>query len=140
MAGKLIRRFRLPARVAAGSARLIKKWSVAELAPEPAKVFLQLRFNGATNTHFFTEYKRCDLAKPRIRLQIRKDYRVTLRTDKPAFFVTVNASGIRGEFDDNGVTLLPGQPVTLQFAPKQPVTRAVFRKSLTLQHLRGTYE
>jgi len=139
LAGKLIRRYRLPARVAAGSAKLVKKWQVADIAPQPAKVFLQLSFNGVTNTHFFTDYKRCELAQPCIRIQIRKDYRVTLRTDKPAFFVALNATGIRGEFDDNCVTLLPGQARTFNFTPKQPVTLAAFKKSLNLNHLRGTY-
>ena len=138
-AGKLVRRFRVPARLAAGSAKLIKQWKVADLAPAPAKVFLQLTFNGATNTHFFTEYKRCELAQPKIRLQVGKDCRVTLRTDKPAFFVTLNATGIRGEFDDNCITLLPGEARTLKFTPKDPVTLAAFKQSLTLNHLRGTY-
>ena len=139
LAGKLIRRYRLPARVAAGSAKLVKKWQVADLAPQPEKVFLQLSFNGTTNTHFFTDYKRCELAQPRIRIQVRKNYRATLRTDKPAFFVALNATGIRGEFDDNCVTLLPGQAQTFKFTPKQPVTLAAFKKSLTINHLRGTY-
>ena len=138
--GKVVRRFRLPARVAAGSTKLIKKWNVVDIAPEPKKVFLQLRFNGATNTHFFTEWKGCDLAQPRIRVQVRKDFQVTLSADQPAFFVSLNATGIRGEFDDNCVTLLPSQPVTLRFTPKQPVTLAAFKKSLTINHLRGTYQ
>ena len=138
--GKLIRRYRLPARVAAGSAKLIKKWNVADLSADPANAFLQVTFNGATNTHFFTEYKRCELAQPRVRIQVGKGYRVTLRTDKPAFFISLNATGIPGEFTDNCLTLLPGQAQTLTFTPKHPVTLAAFRKSLTLHHLRGTYE
>ena len=138
--GKLIRRYRLPARVAAGSAKLIKKWNVADLSADPANAFLQVTFNGATNTHFFTEYKRCELAQPRVRIQVGKGYRVTLRTDKPAFFISLNANGIPGEFTDNCLTLLPGQAQTLTFTPKHPVTLAAFRKSLTLHHLRGTYE
>jgi len=138
-AGKLIRRYRLPARVAAGSATLIKKWKVADLIADPATAFLQLTFNGATNTHFFTEYKRCELAQPRVRIQVGKGHRVTLRTDKPAFFVSLNATGIPGEFTENCLTLLPGQAQTLTFTPKHPVTLAAFRKSLTLHHLRATY-
>ena len=138
-AGKLIRRYRLPARVAAGSAKLIKKWKVADLVADPATAFLQLTFNGATNTHFFTEYKRCELAQPRIRIQVRNGHRVTLRTDKPAFFVSLNATGISGEFTDNCLTLLPGQAQTLTFQPKHPVTLTAFRKALTIHHLRGTY-
>ena len=63
-----------------------------------------------------------------------------LQTDKPAFFVLVNATGIPGEFSDNCLTLLPGHIQTLTFTPKHPVTLAAFRKSLTLHHLRATYE
>lgn len=135
-AGKLVRRQRYPATVPAGSAKLIQKLPVTEATT----TFLQLTFNGATNTHFFTEYKRCDLAKPTIRVQVRKDYRVTLRTDKPAFFVALNATGIRGEFDDNCVTLLPGKAQTFHFTPKQPVTLAAFKKALTVNDLHGTYQ
>jgi beta-mannosidase len=137
--GKLVRRLRVRARLGAGRAKQIGKWKVADLAPEPGKVFLQLAFNGATNTHFFTEYKRCDLAVPRIRMEVLDGFRVTLRTDQPAFFVALTASGIRGEFDDNCVTLLPGKARTLLFTPKQPLKPAAFRKSLSVQHLRGTY-
>lgn len=127
--GKLVRRMRLPVR----RAGLIKKWKVTD----PTTTFLQLSFNGATNTHFFTEYKRCELAQPKIRIRISKGYRITLQTDKPAFFVALNATGIRGEFDDNCVTLLKSQ--TFRFTPKQPVTLAAFKKSLTVNHLRATY-
>lgn len=137
--GKLVRRFRLPARVPAGAARLIKKWKLADIAPAPEKVFLQLAFNGAVNTHFFTAYKHCDLAQPRIAVLVKKDYRVTLRTDKPAFFVALNATGIPGEFSDNNITLLPGKSKTVQFTPKKPVSLTAFKKSLTLHHLRATY-
>lgn len=137
--GKLRRRLRLPARIAAGSAKLVKTLKVDDLAPEPTEVFLELAFKGATNTHFFTEYKRCEPARPKIRMDVLDGYRVKLQTDKPAFFVSLTAEGIPGEFDDNGITLLPGRPRTLRFTPKHDLSPAAFRKSLTLQHLRATY-
>ena len=137
--GKLCRRLRLPARVAAGSAKLVKTLKVDDLAPEPTEVFLELTFKGATNTHFFTEYKRCEPARPKIRMDVLDGYRVKLQTDKPAFFVSLTAEGIPGEFDDNGITLLSGRPQTLRFTPKQDLSLAAFRKSLTLQHLRSSY-
>jgi len=137
--GKLCRRLRLPARVAAGSAKLVKTLKVDDLAPEPTEVFLELSFKGATNTHFFTEYKRCEPATPKIRMEVLEGHRVKLQTDKPAFFVSLSAEGIPGEFDDNGITLLPGRPQTLRFTPKQDLSPAAFRKSLTLQHLRSSY-
>ncbi len=135
--GTIRHRLRLPVRVPGGSAKLIRTVKVADLAPEPANVFLELAFKGATNTHFFTEYKRCALAKPKIRMDVLDGHRVKLQTDKPAFFVMLTADGIPGEFDDNGITLLPGRPQTLRFRPKRAVTAAAFRKSLTLRHLRS---
>jgi beta-mannosidase len=137
--GKRVGQRRMAVRVAAGSAKRVATIPVAELAPAREKVFLQLAFNGVTNTHFFTEYKRCDLARPRIRMEVREGFRVTLRTDRPAFFVALTAAGIRGEFDDNGFTLLPGKAYVVKFTPKQALTLAAFRKALTLEHLRGTY-
>jgi beta-mannosidase len=64
---------------------------------------------------------------------------VTLTTDKPAFFVWANVSGIRGEFSDNSFTLFPGRPVTLTFTPKDKASFADFVKALTVKHLRQTY-
>ncbi len=133
-AGKVVRRFRWPARIPAGSARRIQRLPVTD----PTTTFLQLDFHGATNTHFFTEYKRCELARPRIRMRVRGD-RITLRTDKPAFFVALTATGIRGEFDDNNFTLLPGQPRTIRFHPSEPVSPGRLRESLSVKHLRATY-
>ena len=67
-------------------------------------------------------------------------YQVTLTTDKPAFFVWANVKGIRGEFDDDSFTLLPGEPRTLVFTPKdRGVTLEAFKKALSVSHLRQTY-
>jgi beta-mannosidase len=137
--GRIIHSLSIPTRVPAGAVKLVRTLKVRDLAPNPSEVFLEIAFEGATNTHFFTEYKKCELARPRIRMDVTDGYRVKLRTDKPAFFVSVTAEGIRGEFDDNCITLLPGHPRTLSFTPKQKVTPALFGKSLSLQHLRSTY-
>jgi beta-mannosidase len=136
LAGKLVKRWRIPARVAGGRSQRIK---LLPAQARPHEVFLQLAFNGATNTHFFTEYKRCELPEPRIRVRVGAGFRVTLTTDRPAFFVALEAAGIRGEFADNNFTLLPGRPRTLRFHPKQAVTLAALRESLQVRHLRGTY-
>ena len=67
-------------------------------------------------------------------------YQITLSTDKPAFFVWVNATGVRGEFDDNSFTLLPGEPRTLTFTPKGPVDAETFRKSLSVTDLGKSFD
>ena len=61
---------------------------------------------------------------------------VTLETDKPAFYVWANAYRIPGEFDDNSLMLLPGEPRTLRFTPKDAsVTFEAFRTALTVRNL-----
>ena len=96
------------------------------------------------NEWLFNPYKRCPIADAKVVLTSAagKDgtFTVTLKTDKPAFFVWVNATGIRGEFDDNSFTLLPDASRTLTFTPKDPaVTFDQFQKALTVKHLRETY-
>lgn len=50
------------------------------------------------------------------------------------------AFGISGEFSDNHFTLLPGEPRTLTFTPRDSKTTIDdFRKSLTVKHIRETY-
>ena len=62
-------------------------------------------------------------------------FTVTLTTDKPAFWVWMNVKGVRGEFDDNAVTLVPGKPRTFTFKPKDAVTPELFKKSFSVTHL-----
>ena len=113
------------------------------------------------NEWFFAPFKACPLADAKITIgracppdEVRPRsecpsrgacphaaaYQVTLTTDKPAFFVWVNVPGIRGEFDDNSFTLLPGEPRTLTFTPKDAaVTPERFHSALKVMHLRQTY-
>jgi len=61
-------------------------------------------------------YKYFDLPKPTITLVEGSDSDglfITLDTDKPAFFVSVELGG-RRVWSDNGFTLLPGRPKTLR--------------------------
>lgn len=114
-------------------------------APQACFLTLDLELGGVThhNTHFFTEYKRCELRPAAVAVGVKPApggaFDVTVTADQPAFFVALNADGIRGEFDDNGITLLPGGARTLRFTPKQAVTKAAFTKALSVRHLRQTY-
>lgn len=74
----------------------------------------------ATHTVIPGEYKDCPLAAADIKVKtaVKGSSRtVTLETDKPAFFVWVEAEGIKGLFSDNSLTLLPGRPTELTFTP-----------------------
>jgi len=121
-------------------------------------ISLSLCYDGRTfrNEWFFAPFKACPLEKANMTVSrcSRSSsessnsgassrlgaYQVTLTTDKPAFFVWLDATGIRGEFDDNSFTLLPGEPRTLTFTPKDAaVTPERFHSALKVMHLRETY-
>ena len=44
-----------------------------------------------------------------------------------------------GEFSDNSITLLPGEPVTLTYKPTKIVTVEDLKKSLNVLHLEKSY-
>ena len=66
-------------------------------------------------------------------------FEVTLQSDKPAFFVVLDAPGIPGIFSDNSFTLLPGKPRVIRFAPKRQCVLEEFRAALEVMHLRQTW-
>ncbi len=139
-----------PLKVSAGPGGATKLMAVpaADLhGGKPNEVFLHLRLKVGSkvqeNDVFFTEYKRCELPEPKVRTAVKakgEGYAVTVQTDVPTFFLTLDAEGISGVFDDNCLTLLPGKKRTLFFQPKKPTTVARLKKALKVQHLRGTYE
>ena len=84
-------------------------------------------------------WKRLNLEKAQIDVAF-DGFKVTLSTDRPTFFTWVEARGIKGEFDDNSFTLLPGKPKSLTFSPKDVKTTAEeFRRAFSVTHLRETY-
>lgn len=101
--------------------------------------FLRLEVDGQIYYTFFDRYKEYVFPKAKVEV-VFNGFEVTLHADNPAFFCWANVDGIRGEFDDNCVTVLPGRPVTLKFTPKcEGVTPDAFRKAFSLKHLRETY-
>ncbi len=105
---------------------------IAEMTTEEGKV---------RNDLFLTEYKRCPLPPAKIRTSVKADgggFLVTLKTDAPAFFVTADADGIPGVFDDNAVTLLASESRTLRFKPERKTSAKAFAKSLKVNHLEGS--
>ena len=106
--------------------------AVKKIAPRDDAV-LELRFANSVNFPVRANYKG-DLPKANVKVEI-DGFKVTLTTDKPAFWVWMNAKGIRGEFDDNAVTLVPGNPRTFTFKPKDAITSELFKKSFTVTHL-----
>jgi beta-mannosidase len=139
--GRLIKTEKFKAKVPACSAKRVGGWKKLDGA------FLYLRpsvaadagFSVYANDWMFFNYKDCSLADASVDVGFN-GFEVTLKTDKPAFWVWANVSGIAGEFSDNAFTLLPGRPVKVRFAPRSgDVTPEQFRKNFSLTHLRRTY-
>ena len=106
--------------------------SVGKITPRDDAV-LELRFGDSVNFPVRANYKG-DLPKANVKAEIN-GFTVTLTTDKPAFWVWMNAKGIRGEFDDNAVTLVPGNPRTFTFRAKDSITPEQFKAAFSVTHL-----
>ena len=88
------------------------------------------------NEWFFAPFAESPLAAANVEAGISGPFRVELRTDAPAFFVWLDAPGVRGEFSDNSFTLLPGEARTVVFSPKDHATTpGRFREALGIVHL-----
>ena len=98
----------------------------------------------AGNTVISGEYKDCPLARPAIKIVASEGdsaWTVSLEADKPAFFVWLEAGGLKGRFSDNSITLLPGKPVELRFIPSGScdVSFEDFKKALKVTDLASIY-
>ena len=105
--------------------------------------FYVIRFGEAENVWFSAAFKDCDFAPAKVEISSvvekiengKKIFTLDVSTDYPAFFVWLNANGIRGEFSDNSFVLLPGRPKKISFMPKDPVSQEDFIRSLSVRHL-----
>lgn len=105
--------------------------------------FYVIRFGNAENVWFSAPFKDCDLAPAKVEISSvvekiekgKKVFEFEVSTDYPAFFVWLNANGIRGEFSDNSFVLLPGRARKIAFEPKSSVSREDFVRSLSVRHL-----
>lgn len=147
-AGRELQRRDFSATAAPGSALKLATYPVAELAPRPDEVFalldLETSEGAYRNSHFFAPYKACELQPARVQAAVETDgpgrFAVTLSTDAPTFFLSLDLAGWRGEFDDNCLTLLAGEERQLRFTAKGPApSLAQFEQSLVVRHLRATY-
>lgn len=91
---------------------------------------------------FFAPFKSCPLEKADVRISASEEngaWTVELLSDKPAFYVWVEST-VRGEFDDNSLTLNPHEARRITFYPNDRTKSfADFKKGLSVRHLRETY-
>jgi beta-mannosidase len=99
-----------------------------------------------TETLFCTQPKKCGLKEPNIKFSVRQSkdgsYKITLKAEKPAFFVSLDAGDIPGVFSKNFLTLVPGQAEVITFRAAKAnkrLTEKAFQKKLTVTSLRDIY-
>lgn len=134
-----------------GQVVAVEKFPVSALADSAQVVgsfarrdgtFLVLRLGECRNDWHFVFYRDMPLENADVRMRIDgegedngKNWTVVVSTDRPAFFVWMDARGIRGEFDDNAFTLLPGEERRLVFTAKEAIARGMLEKSIRVAHL-----
>jgi beta-mannosidase len=150
LCGSELRRIYLPFHnVVAGSSVKLEELGVDDFDFELNEVFMMIEAQAVgdgksfaiSNTHFFVPYKKCDLPQSEVGIQVEEDENglfLELSADKPAFLAVCETPGVKGMFDDNCVTLLPGVPKRLRFFPKQPVTRQELAAVAKITHLAAT--
>ncbi|MDD5598523.1 MAG: hypothetical protein PHV82_11305 [Victivallaceae bacterium] len=145
-AGKGLQSWAFEIRLKAGSSKKLQTVKLENVNFEPNKAFMTIETVTADkthiNTHFFTPCKACELPGTEVKTKVyeeKGEFKLELRCDKPAFFVTLETPGIKGIFADNSITLLPGQKTVLTFLPSQKVSLDELKKSLTVKHLRQSY-
>ena len=148
VSGELVSQRVISVDVAAYSAAVSATISLAELTSNPTEEFLYLEFDNGeitfTNECFLARYKSYQLPQPVIRHKLYCDEQgkkhLKLSTDVPAFYVFTEFKGIRAVLSDNSFTLLPGRERDLIIASDADISLEELEKSLTIRHLRGSYE
>ena len=132
---------------APGECRCIKNFSAADFAKYPdTESFFVIHTHADSsigsftheNTFFIKPYKAFELPRCNIKAEIKSlkdNFEITLETDKPAFFVTLDAPGIDGLFNDNSFTLLPDRKKVVKFSSNKNISSDDLKKILTIEHL-----
>lgn len=108
--------------------------AAGKIAQRPDAV-LELRFANAVNFPVRAKYNDVKLPDAKVTAKI-DGFNVTLTADKPAFWVWMNVRGIGGEFDDNAVTLVPGNSRIFTFKPyDKSTTPEQFKSAFSVTHL-----
>jgi beta-mannosidase len=147
-AGKAKAEKKLQARIEADSASLLAEFPADKIPCARNEAFLSLRFEGrglaVDNELFLTEPKRCALEKAAIKVEVSDSPEglvVALATDKPAFYVALDAEGLAGRFSDNCFLLLPGttKKILFSYEGKGRLGTAKLRGKLRIYDLRSSY-
>ncbi len=94
------------------------------------------------NTVFPGLFKHAEIENPEIDISFieQNDYfEIKLKSQKPAFFVSLDNDDLPGIFDDNMFTLLSGQTKIIKFVPAKKTDLKTVIKKVSLKHLKSTF-
>jgi beta-mannosidase len=150
--GKVIQTAKSKAKIKKESSHLIEKIALDSIKVPLQSAFMTLSLTYTKdaqkitheNTVFFTEYKNCELKEAKVSTKIKEisknKFQVTLKTNKPVFFVHLETPGCKGSFDDSSFTLVPNKPKQIEFTSSETLSIDKFTSALQIKHLRETYE
>ncbi len=149
--GKIIEKNQHQIKLNSETATLIKVYDAKiDLPLSKEKCFLYLSTETQSlhleNTFFFTQPKHCEIEPAAIKYEIQTTtssiFSIKLTTDKPAFFVTLELSDIKGKFSDNCFTLLPNLTKAIFFYPdsKSTIQFSDIRKKMKIYRLKSKSE
>ena len=146
-AGKEIFKETIKVKTKSPGALLVKTYEISDYVKNPEEAFMHLELDcdgkNFKNEVFFAEQKKSAIPMAAVKTNVKAEgqsFKLEIATDKAAFFVSANADGIKGEFDDNCFTMLAGEKRVLTFTPESKVSLEQFRKAVSVKHLRATYE
>ncbi|HOJ99829.1 MAG TPA: glycoside hydrolase family 2 protein [Termitinemataceae bacterium] len=139
--GKLILERVYPCEGKKEGATVILQESIENFTSRPEQHFMHATFKGSLSedslkvtgvqdalqtTSFFTLPKKCYLQDPVLTFTIEKTktglLQAVLSVERPAFFVALDVEGVPGYWEDNCVTLLPGEPRRITYLPRSGIT------------------
>ncbi|MEZ0216842.1 MAG: glycoside hydrolase family 2 protein [Rariglobus sp.] len=147
LTGRVLKKIAVSARLGAGESKVLRRYSSTQLPQDASGVFVHADWSGGGEsgeaTHVFSDYKKLNLPVARITSKVSVcagGYEVSLGTDAPAFWVSLDTSGVKGVFADNGFTLFPGKPRIVRWLSRETTTLKKFRSGLRINHIRNTYQ
>ncbi len=148
--GRVLGRGGKNVRMRPGTSRRVHTLSLREAlashGPRDVLVWLALskgRRTVSRNLVLLARPKHIDLPEPGITTQVKPlkhgNFRVTLRSRKPAFWAWLAFTDLDAHASDNFFHLQPGKPVTVEVVPDRALTVNRFRSALSVCSLRDTY-
>lgn len=147
MDGKVVETMNFKATLTPNESRCIKTFKKGDLDkyPETETIFVIRTTAEAEvgnfeheNVFFRKPYKAYELPKCNIKAAVKEagdELYITLTTDKPAFFVMLDAPNVNGLFNDNSFLLVPGRKKIVKFTSEEKISAKELEKSLFLECL-----